>query len=74
MHEVAHVDDLLAGYVFGCLEEAEAARVRAHLARCSRCALRHREYQHVGDLLALLVPPADPPPGLKEKLLSRLAA
>ncbi len=67
-----HVLDLLPAYVLGSLEEAEAGRVGAHLAGCSRCRRELAGQQAVMDALANALPQADPPPELKRRLLHRL--
>jgi anti-sigma-K factor RskA len=67
-----HVLDLLPAYALGSLEEAEAGRVGAHLAGCSRCQRELAGYQAVVEALGTAVPAADPPRDLKQRLMHRL--
>jgi len=69
-----HVDDDLGAYGLGALETDEAARVGAHLRRCSRCRIRAEEYAAVARLAPLALARAEPPAGARAALLARLDA
>ena len=56
-----HVLDDLAGYALGSLEASERSRVEAHVAGCSTCAGRLREYRAVVGALPAALPPIAPP-------------
>jgi len=59
--EHEQVLDDLAGYALGALEAAERARVEAHVATCTTCAGRLREYRQVTGALATALEPVAPP-------------
>lgn len=66
-----HVFGLLPAYALGCLEEEEAEKVIEHLDRCALCRAELMTYQSVTDQLGLAAPSAEPPVGLKQKVLER---
>jgi anti-sigma-K factor RskA len=66
-----HVTELLPGYALGCLDEADAILVAEHLAVCDDCRAEVIAYQAVVDEMALAAPSAEPPPGLKLRLMDR---
>jgi anti-sigma factor ChrR (cupin superfamily) len=62
---------LAALYALGALEGAEARDFERHVAGgCEACAAELREFLAVAADLALAAPPAEPPPDLRERLLS----
>lgn len=69
-----HVQDLLAAYALGSLDDEEAAQVAEHMAVCSTCLDELRAYQFVTDRLALASPDATPSEGLKQRILDRIQA
>jgi hypothetical protein len=75
---MTHVHEDLGAYVLGSLDSDDAARVRAHLAECPRCAAAHAELAGLPPLLDLALA-ADAvgeeplPPTLEERLLDRFA-
>lgn len=70
-----HKDDLceLAElYVLGALTAEETAQFAAHAEACSECRELVSEYRQVLDHLPLASEPAEPPTGMKERILSRV--
>src|SRR5262245_1617903 len=63
----------LGAYVLGALAPAEEAAVRAHLAVCDECAAEVRALRPAADALAWSVEAVDPPPALKQRILSSIA-
>jgi anti-sigma-K factor RskA len=47
MQRTEHVEDLIGGYLLGALEDAEGARVAAHLEQCETCTARFIEAREV---------------------------
>ncbi len=72
IHE--EIQEELPAFALGALPAKEAARIRAHLASCSRCSLVLKEYEPVVDSLAFAVPLADLPPDLKARTMTRVVA
>jgi anti-sigma factor ChrR (cupin superfamily) len=69
------VDEEAAGraalYALGALEGAEAREFEEHLAEgCERCAAELREFEAVAGDLGLAAPEAEPPAGVRARLLS----
>jgi anti-sigma-K factor RskA len=64
-----HVSELIPAYALGILDEAELNLVREHLHSCVSCQGELHAYQHVVDDLPLAMAEAEPPPGLKERIL-----
>jgi anti-sigma-K factor RskA len=64
-----HVIDLIPGYALDCLSEEEKLQVAEHLRECATCQTELDSYQHIVDELHQAVPPAGPPPDLKQKIL-----
>lgn len=67
-----HVIELLPGYVLGCLDEDDLILVSEHLPVCGDCQAELYAYQAVADGLALALPDATPPSGLKRQLVNRI--
>ena len=67
----SHVTELVPAYALGCLDEADAVLASEHLAVCDGCRAELLAYQAVVDELALAVPFAEAPPGLKRRLMER---
>jgi hypothetical protein len=75
---MTHVHEDLGAYVLESLDDDDAARVRAHLAECERCAAELADLAGIPQLLDLAVVAGtaedDPlPPALEERLLDRFA-
>jgi anti-sigma factor RsiW len=69
-----HVTDDLELYALGALQPAEADRATAHLAACAACRAELAEISTVVNALPDMVALREPPPGLKERILSAAAA
>lgn len=74
MQDDTHVLDLIPAHTLGGLEPEEASLVEEHLPGCLICRQELDSFQEVAAGLALLAPPADPSPGLKERLMGRVRA
>jgi hypothetical protein len=68
-HEGGHGDAIF--YVLGALTPAARARFEAHAAGCAECWREIQELQPTADGLALAVPQVEPPPALRQRLLTR---
>lgn len=68
------IEELLGAYALGALPEEERTAVEAHLAQCSDCVQQVREFQEVVDFLPLAVPPVEPSPQLKNRVMSAIQA
>lgn len=62
--------DNLAAYALDALETREAALLEHHLAECSVCDERLRWLLPAVDVLPVTVAQVDPPPALRERLMS----
>lgn len=71
---MSHVTDDLELYATGALPADLSAGVNAHLERCAECRAAAAEVHEVVALLAEAVPPHDPPPGLRERVLAAARA
>lgn len=61
-------------YLVGGLDEEERERFEAHLGGCRICREEVARLAPVADELVLAAPEAEPPLGLKERLLARVRA
>ena len=68
-----HVHELAGAYALDALDDAERERFERHLARCSSCAEDVRKMTSTATELAMAVA-AEPPPGLKQRVLTAAAA
>lgn len=66
-------DDLL-DYYNGCLEGEEKAAFENHLKECSACQAEWTEWQELTAELPYLSEEAEPPLGMKERILSNVTA
>jgi anti-sigma-K factor RskA len=64
--------DLAGAYVLGALDTDEREAFERHLAECADCANDVRSLQPVVDGLGQVVPLVDPPPALRERVLSSI--
>jgi anti-sigma-K factor RskA len=62
--------DHAAPYALGALDESIRASFEEHLTTCDLCAKEVRELRDVAGLLAMAAPPARPPAGLRDRILS----
>lgn len=65
--------DRAAAYVLGGLGPDEVTRFEAHLEQCAACREEVTRLRPVADDLVLSAPPAEPPPGLRERVLECIA-
>ena len=66
-------EELLAAYMLGALDASERAEMDAHIDHCGECKAALRED---GDLIAHMAyaaPQLEAPPGVKQKLMERIA-
>jgi anti-sigma-K factor RskA len=64
--------DLAGAYVLGALDPEERGAFERHLADCAACANEVRSLRPVVDGLGQAVPLVDPPPALRERVLSSI--
>jgi len=67
------IDDLLADYAFGTLQDGEYGRVARHLDLCARCAALAAGDGVVVDHLCFAAPPRRLPPEVRIRLMDRVA-
>lgn len=60
----------VGSYVLGALPEDELRAFEAHLVDCERCREEIAALRIVADALLGAAPPAEPPPGLKRRLMA----
>jgi anti-sigma-K factor RskA len=66
------VEELLGAYVLEALSEEESRAVATHLTTCPTCPNIESQLRAIVDVFPLTVPPLDPPPQVKERLLARI--
>lgn len=64
----------LADYTFGVMEAGEAQEFERSLLECREHVELATSYQEIASLLALAVPPEEPPAGHKSRLMSRITS
>ena len=62
--------DLAAPYALGVLTLPERNAFEAHVTGCEACRAEVRAFAEVAGLLAHAAPPAEPPPGLRARVLA----
>ncbi len=62
----------LAAYVLGALTDEERVEVEDHLDVCTVCSGEYDDLAEAGMILALNVPPREPPAHLKRRLMERV--
>jgi hypothetical protein len=72
-NDIGHVDDLVAGYVLGALENDEATAVDTHVRTCRSCERSLAEAQRTASMLPFVVPMQRPPLDSKVALFARVA-
>jgi len=66
--------DLIAPVALGAAAPHEIARVEAHAEECAVCGEQLASLRAAADVLAIAVPQHDPPPSLKDSLMSTVRA
>jgi anti-sigma-K factor RskA len=66
--------EALAAYALGAVPDDEAARVQQHLSGCRECRAQLDWLGPAVDVLPASVPPIDPPPELKTRLMDIVEA
>ncbi len=69
-----HVEEYLSAYALDSLDESEKQRVAQHLRSCSDCRRIAAQYEDLVGILALSLPQSEPPPELRRRVLSAVAA
>ena len=59
-------------YALGALQDDEMEQFSIHLQECPECEKLVKEYRQVIELLPLASEPAEPPTGMKKRVLSRV--
>lgn len=74
IHKSDHerLSDSLPAYVLGALTDQERIEVEDHLDVCPVCSGEYDELAEAGMILALNVPPREPPARLKRRLMERV--
>jgi hypothetical protein len=68
----AQVQELAPEFALGILSGGERAEVVLHLNGCARCQALVTELTEAADVIPLLVPEVEPPPGFEARVLRRL--
>lgn len=63
-------EELASMDALGVLSAEERARLRTHLDGCTECSMAHREFVQAASLLATSLDPVQPPPEVREEVLS----
>jgi anti-sigma factor RsiW len=66
--------EALGAYALGAVPEPEAERVRAHLDTCQECRAELDWLRTAVDALPASVPPIEPPPELRQRLMGLVTA
>lgn len=67
-----HRTDLIEAYALNALDPDEQAAVEEHIAVCASCKQLARSSQDVVNMLALAVPPTQPPLRCKRRVMERI--
>lgn len=69
MNASGHIDDVIAAYALGALDEDDVVRVEEHLQGCAVCRMDLRQMTEVVGLLPESLHPVQPPPHLKDRVV-----
>jgi anti-sigma-K factor RskA len=72
MYNDAHILDVLPALALGSLDSDEAGRAQAHLSSCLICRRELASLESVAAQLASALPPVEPPPDLRNRLMDRI--
>jgi anti-sigma-K factor RskA len=67
-------EELSGAYALDALTDEERRAADEHLAHCEKCRRALQQLRSVVDLFPLTVPPAEPSPRVKERILARIEA
>jgi anti-sigma-K factor RskA len=67
-----HVDELIAAHALHALGPQDERLVEDHLAGCERCRAQLREMEAVSAAIALSAPAAEPPPDLRDRVMTAI--
>jgi hypothetical protein len=70
----AGVRDLLPEHALGVVGPAEGSTVDRHLATCAACRKEARDLEGAASTMAFALAPAEPPPGLADRVVDGLRA
>lgn len=74
MHDLCRqTEPLLSAYALGVLDPQDRRLVETHLQVCESCEAQLESYRVVAEGLLHIVPPVQPPPGIRANLIARLA-
>lgn len=68
-----HVTELLPAYALGALDDVEAEAIEGHLKGCATCRKELLSYEGVAGNLAYAIPRAEPPAGLKHRVMGEIS-
>ena len=68
------MEEHAAAYALDALEAGDREQFLSHLAGCARCATLVRDYRSVTTALALNVDEIDASPGLRDRVMARIAS
>ena len=68
-----HPADMLEAFALDALDLDEEERIQDHLDGCDRCSAVVDNYQETAGVLARLVNPQEPPPGLRGRLMQAVS-
>ncbi len=74
MNEHEDYEGLAAGYALHALEPEDEQRLAAHLLTCNSCARLVADTAELGAAFADFLPPEQPPPSLRARILAAAAA
>jgi len=66
-------EDVLPALALGALDHGEVRAMREHRSRCPHCRAMLGAYRAVVHLLPYAAQPQEPPAGLKQRILARIA-
>lgn len=73
MTDCHRAQDLIVAYITDALGDQELRELLDHLAACDGCSAYLRDVARAMEGLAYTLPPIDPPAGLRERILHRIA-
>jgi anti-sigma-K factor RskA len=74
MSNDAHILDVLPALALGSLDSDEAVRAQEHLSSCLICRSELSDFESLAAQMAFAIPPVEPPPDLRNRLMERVQA